>query len=91
MNHNDRTDISNSFTELIHLKKTHHIPIFNMAAIAVDTYQPAPYNHLALQALSDVDVAAQQLEEVAGYNHIRNCIRSVFSPSPPSLLLQTYI
>jgi hypothetical protein len=63
------------------LNKTHYnfsILIYNMAAAAVQTYTPASYDHRAVDAMTDVDVAAQRLQELNGLDHMKSCIRDVF-------------
>ncbi|RBA11082.1 hypothetical protein FPRO05_04255 [Fusarium proliferatum] len=49
-----------------------------MAAAAVQTYTPASYDHRAVDAMTDVDVAAQRLQELNGLDHMKSCIRDVF-------------
>ncbi|KAF5720123.1 hypothetical protein FMUND_4407 [Fusarium mundagurra] len=49
-----------------------------MAAAAVQTYTPASYDHRAVDAMTDVDVAAQRLQELNGMDHMKSCIRNVF-------------
>ncbi|KIL92438.1 hypothetical protein FAVG1_04849 [Fusarium avenaceum] len=49
-----------------------------MAAAAVQTYTPAAYDHHAVDAMTDVDVAAQRLQELNGLNHMKSCIRDIF-------------
>ncbi|KAF5560470.1 hypothetical protein FPHYL_6613 [Fusarium phyllophilum] len=48
-----------------------------MAAAAVQTYTPASYDHHAVDAMTDVDVAAQRLQELNGLDHMKSCIRDV--------------
>ncbi|KAG5654828.1 hypothetical protein KAF25_010974 [Fusarium avenaceum] len=61
-------------------KKDYIRPIVNykMAAAAVQTYIPAAYDHNAVDAMTDVDVAAQRLQELNGLNHMKSCIRDIF-------------
>ncbi|WZH49535.1 uncharacterized protein QYS62_010736 [Fusarium acuminatum] len=49
-----------------------------MAAAAVQTYTPAAYDHHAVDAMTDVDVAAQRLQELNGLDHMKSCIRDIF-------------
>ncbi|RSL67952.1 hypothetical protein CEP54_002993 [Fusarium duplospermum] len=49
-----------------------------MAAAAVQTYTPASYDHRAVDAMTDVDVASQRLQELNGLAHMKSCIRDVF-------------
>ncbi|KAM0226809.1 hypothetical protein ACHAP5_012309 [Fusarium lateritium] len=49
-----------------------------MAAASVQTYAPAAYDHHAVDAMTDVDVAAQRLQELNGLNHMKSCIRDIF-------------
>ncbi|KAF5593539.1 uncharacterized protein FSUBG_9774 [Fusarium subglutinans] len=49
-----------------------------MAAAAVQTYTPASYDHRAVDAMTDVDVAALRLQELNGLDHMKSCIRDVF-------------
>ncbi|KAI1029062.1 hypothetical protein LB504_012949 [Fusarium proliferatum] len=49
-----------------------------MAAAAVQAYTPASYDHRAVDAMTDVDVAAQRLQELNGLDHMKSCIRDVF-------------
>ncbi|EXM14861.1 hypothetical protein FOTG_16776 [Fusarium oxysporum f. sp. vasinfectum 25433] len=49
-----------------------------MAAAAVQIYTPASYDHRAVDAMTDVDVAAQRLQELNGLDHMKSCIRDVF-------------
>ncbi|KAF4502843.1 hypothetical protein FAGAP_928 [Fusarium agapanthi] len=49
-----------------------------MAAAAVQTYTPASYDHRAVDAMADVDVAALRLQELNGFDHMKSCIRDVF-------------
>jgi hypothetical protein len=46
-----------------------------MAEVAVQSYTPAAYDHRAVDAMTDVDVAAQRLQELNGLDHMRSCIR----------------
>ncbi|KAF4337199.1 hypothetical protein FBEOM_8913 [Fusarium beomiforme] len=45
-----------------------------MAAAAVQTYTPAAYDHRAVDAMTDVDVAAQRLQKLNGLGHMKSCI-----------------
>ncbi|KAF5691740.1 hypothetical protein FCIRC_318 [Fusarium circinatum] len=49
-----------------------------MAAAAVQTYTPASYDHRAVDAMTDVDMAALRLQELNGLDHMKSCIRDVF-------------
>lgn len=62
-----------------------------MAAAAVQTYTPAAYDHHAVDAMTDVDVAAQRLQELNGLDHMKSCIRYIPLHEMASLGLLTWL